>query len=61
MTEEELVQCVCRRVDGDGLMVQCEVCLSWQHGHCTGFYQESQVDRLHRYIDRQIDSQIDTR
>jgi len=43
MTEEELVQCLCRKVDGDGLMVQCEVCLSWQHGHCTGLYLEEQV------------------
>ena len=34
---------VCVQVDGDGLMVQCEVCLSWQHGHCTGLYLEEQV------------------
>jgi len=43
LTEEELVQCVCGRFDGDGLMVQCEVCLSWQHGHCTGYMTETQV------------------
>ncbi len=38
--------CIHLQVDGDGLMVQCEVCLSWQHGHCTGLYLEEQVKCL---------------
>ena len=47
MTEEEVVHCVCGRGEGDGLMVQCDVCLTWQHGLCLEIYTEEQV-RIYR-------------
>lgn len=34
-------------VDDDGdapeFMVQCEICMVWQHGPCVGFAQESEL------------------
>lgn len=43
MSEEEVVHCVCGRGDGDGLMIQCDVCLTWQHGICLSIHTEQQV------------------
>ena len=28
---------------GDGMMVQCESCLTWQHGGCLGIDSADQV------------------
>ncbi len=36
LTSEELVNCTCKRVEEDGLMIQCDICLCWQHGYCVG-------------------------
>lgn len=43
MSEGELVHCVCNHAEGDGMMVQCESCLTWQHGQCLGIDIEGQV------------------
>jgi len=43
MSEGEVVHCVCCHPEGDGMMVQCEVCLTWQHGQCLGIEGEGQV------------------
>ena len=43
MSEGEVVHCVCSHTEGDGMMVQCESCLTWQHGQCLGIDQEGQV------------------
>lgn len=43
MSEGELVHCVCSHAEGDGMMVQCESCLTWQHGQCLGIESEGQV------------------
>jgi len=43
MTEEEVVNCVCSHNEGDGMMIQCEICLTWQHGACLGVETEDQV------------------
>ncbi|XP_067135639.1 PHD finger protein 20-like protein 1 [Centruroides vittatus] len=31
---DEIVHCVCNCIEENGLMMQCEVCLTWQHGAC---------------------------
>lgn len=31
-----LIRCHCSVDEDLGLMVQCETCLTWQHGHCLG-------------------------
>ena len=43
LTTEELVNCSCRRLEEDGLMIQCDICLCWQHGSCLSIEEEDQV------------------
>ena len=43
LTTEEVVNCACRRMEEDGLMIQCDICLCWQHGSCLGIEEEDQV------------------
>ena len=43
MSEGEVVHCVCGHTEGDGMMVQCESCLTWQHGSCLGIDRADQV------------------
>nr|XP_027198115.1 uncharacterized protein LOC113792427 [Dermatophagoides pteronyssinus] len=40
---EEFVKCICPLDEESGLMVQCELCLAWQHGSCAGFHSENDV------------------
>ena len=43
LTTEEVVNCACKRTEEDGLMIQCDICLCWQHGYCLGIEEEDQV------------------
>jgi len=44
MSEGEVVHCTfCLHTEGDGMMVQCESCLTWQHGSCLGIESADQV------------------
>jgi len=43
LTTEEVVNCHCKRMEEDGLMIQCDICLCWQHGTCLGIEEEDQV------------------
>ncbi|XP_055626102.1 uncharacterized protein LOC129768456 [Toxorhynchites rutilus septentrionalis] len=43
MKKEEIINCICGYGEEDGLMVQCELCLCWQHGICNGFERDAQV------------------
>lgn len=53
MRQEEIINCLCGYVEEDGLMIQCELCLCWQHGICNGIDKESQVpDKYVCYICR---------
>ena len=47
LTSEELVNCTCRRIEEDGLMIQCDICLCWQHGYCVGIDDEDPVPEKH--------------
>lgn len=40
---EEVVKCICSYHEENGLMVQCELCLTWQHALCMGYKHESDV------------------
>lgn len=40
---EEVVKCICSYMEENGLMVQCELCLTWQHALCMGYKHESDV------------------
>ncbi|XP_055536145.1 uncharacterized protein LOC129724892 [Wyeomyia smithii] len=53
MRKEEIINCLCGYGEEDGLMVQCELCLCWQHGICNGFERDTQVpDKYVCYICR---------
>lgn len=43
MRQEEIINCLCTFGEEDGLMIQCELCLCWQHGACNNIDKESQV------------------
>ncbi|XP_055849339.1 uncharacterized protein LOC129914222 [Episyrphus balteatus] len=43
MRQEEIINCLCNYGEEDGLMIQCELCLCWQHGTCNGIEKESDV------------------
>lgn len=53
MRQEEIINCLCGYCEEDGLMIQCELCLCWQHGICNGIDKVSQVpDKYVCYICR---------
>ncbi|XP_034254478.1 PHD finger protein 20 isoform X3 [Thrips palmi] len=35
LRREELINCTCGFMEEDGLMIQCDLCLCWQHGLCN--------------------------
>ncbi|XP_022239892.1 PHD finger protein 20-like protein 1 isoform X2 [Limulus polyphemus] len=39
----EVVHCICESSEESGLMMQCEVCLAWQHGECFDIEAEENV------------------
>ncbi|KAJ9579846.1 hypothetical protein L9F63_004496, partial [Diploptera punctata] len=41
--KEELINCTCGFMEEDGLMIQCDLCLCWQHGICNNIEKESDV------------------
>ncbi|KAL1457485.1 hypothetical protein WDU94_007712 [Cyamophila willieti] len=43
MKKEEVVNCVCGVLEEDGLMIQCDICLCWQHSQCSDIETESEV------------------
>ncbi len=47
LTSEEVVNCTCKRTEEDGLMIQCDICLCWQHGYCLGLEGEGEVPQKH--------------
>lgn len=51
MKQEEIINCTCGFSEEDGLMIQCELCLCWQHAYCNNIEKESQVpDKYICYI-----------
>lgn len=36
IVNEDIINCVCGEEEEDGYMLQCESCLTWQHGQCEG-------------------------
>uniref|UniRef100_A0A2A4KA81 MBD domain-containing protein n=1 Tax=Heliothis virescens TaxID=7102 RepID=A0A2A4KA81_HELVI len=43
MKREEIINCHCGFREEDGLMVQCELCLCWQHALCHNIQRECDV------------------
>ncbi|XP_020710095.2 PHD finger protein 20 isoform X3 [Athalia rosae] len=60
LRREEIINCTCGYMEEDGLMIQCDLCLCWQHGHCNAIEREKDVPEkyvcyicLHPYRQRQ--------
>lgn len=43
LRREEIINCTCGIIEEDGLMIQCDLCLCWQHGHCNAIEKEKDV------------------
>lgn len=43
MRKEEIINCVCAFGEEDGLMIQCDLCLCWQHAGCNGYNKASEI------------------
>ncbi|XP_058810400.1 uncharacterized protein LOC131675416 [Phymastichus coffea] len=43
LKREEIINCTCGITEEDGLMIQCDLCLCWQHGHCNAIEKEKDV------------------
>lgn len=43
LKREEIINCTCGITEEDGLMIQCDLCLCWQHGHCNAIEKETDV------------------
>ncbi|XP_039281582.1 uncharacterized protein LOC111047947 [Nilaparvata lugens] len=41
--KEEIINCMCGYTEEDGLMIQCDLCLCWQHGLCNNISTDSEV------------------
>ena len=52
--EEEVVNCSCGRNEEDGLMIQCDICLCWQHGMCLDIQKEEEVRKNPLYLSHYI-------
>ena len=52
--EEEVVNCSCGRNEEDGLMIQCDICLCWQHGMCLDIHKEEEVRKNPLYLSHYI-------
>ncbi|XP_018392140.1 PREDICTED: PHD finger protein 20 isoform X2 [Cyphomyrmex costatus] len=48
LRREEIINCTCGFMEEDGLMIQCDLCLCWQHGHCN--FIEKEKDVPEKYI-----------
>ncbi|XP_073985236.1 PHD finger protein MBD-R2 isoform X3 [Rhodnius prolixus] len=48
LKSEEIINCICGFREEDGLMIQCDICMCWQHGMCSGV--ESDSDVPDRYV-----------
>ncbi|XP_043222223.1 uncharacterized protein LOC122381738 [Amphibalanus amphitrite] len=48
LEHHEVIRCSCGHQEEDGLMIQCELCLAWQHGVCLGIDTDDEVPS--RYV-----------
>ena len=47
---DELVNCICQLNDENGLMIQCEMCLCWQHANCMELTEDTLPKKYVCYI-----------
>ncbi|XP_033114256.1 histone-lysine N-methyltransferase ASH1L-like isoform X1 [Anneissia japonica] len=42
--EEEVIRCLCGLLNDEGLMIQCDKCMVWQHFDCIGLPYDKEPD-----------------
>ena len=45
---------VAKEDEEDGLMIQCDICLCWQHGMCLDIHKEEEVRKNPLYLSHYI-------
>lgn len=53
IVNEDVIRCVCGEEADEGYMLQCDVCLTWQHATCEGIAMpggSSKSDFLPEYV-----------
>ncbi|KAK2168506.1 hypothetical protein LSH36_16g04013 [Paralvinella palmiformis] len=50
LSKDEVVNCICQLNEENGLMIQCEMCLCWQHAVCMGLMEETLPAKYICYI-----------
>lgn len=56
--EEDVIRCICGLYRDEGLMIQCERCLVWQHCECVQADAGAPEYHCERCIPRDVDLEI---
>lgn len=48
-SDNSITSCICGHNDESDFMIQCEVCLHWQHGYCVGVGRDAVPDNYNCY------------
>ncbi|XP_071051493.1 histone-lysine N-methyltransferase ash1 isoform X2 [Onthophagus taurus] len=58
--EEDVIRCICGMYRDEGLMIQCERCLVWQHCECVKADVQAPSYHCERCVPRKVDYEIPT-
>lgn len=56
--EEDVIRCICGLYRDEGLMIQCERCLVWQHCECVKADPAAAIYHCERCVPRDVDLEI---
>ncbi|XP_023012167.2 histone-lysine N-methyltransferase ash1 isoform X1 [Leptinotarsa decemlineata] len=56
--EEDIIRCICGIPRDEGLMIQCERCLVWQHCECVKAYASAPSYHCEKCVPREVDYEI---
>lgn len=56
--EEDVIRCICGLYRDEGVMIQCERCLVWQHSWCVRANTSAEEYLCERCLPRQVDLEI---
>lgn len=56
--EEDIIRCICGIPRDEGLMIQCEKCLVWQHSECVKADVSADSYHCEKCVARKVDYEI---
>lgn len=56
--EEDVIRCICGMYRDEGLMIQCERCLVWQHSECVQADASTPSYHCEKCVPRDVDYEI---